>query len=156
MARNSGSAVMPLSALRSDARGAAIACSIDMFRSIRLNSICETVVMIVDPPGEPSATNGSPSSRTMVGDIEERGRFPPSMRLGSLSSYTAEKSVSSLFSRKPRPGTTMPEPPICSMVKVYSTTLPHRSETVRFVVEMLSVSLASVPSCVTSPWHEVS
>ena len=53
---------------------------------------------------------------------------------------TVEKSVSSLLSRKPRPGTMMPEPPVCSMVSVYSTTLPHLSATVRLVVEMFSVS----------------
>ena len=37
----------------------------------------------------------------------------------------------------------MPEPPVCSMVSVYSTTLPHRSLTVRLVVEMFSVSASS-------------
>ena len=32
-------------------------------RSSRLTSICSTVVMIVEPPGEPSASNGRPSSQ---------------------------------------------------------------------------------------------
>ena len=50
------------------------------------------------------------------------------------------KSVSSLLSRKPRPGTTMPDPPVCSMVSVYSATLPHLSLAVRFVVDTFSVS----------------
>ena len=39
----------------------------------------------------------------------------------------------------------MPEPPVCSMVSVYSTTLPHLSATVRLVVEMFSVSASVVP-----------
>jgi len=38
----------------------------------------------------------------------------------------------------------MPEPPVCSMVRVYSTTLPHWSATVRLVVEMFSVAAAVV------------
>ena len=40
----------------------------------------------------------------------------------------------------------MPEPPVCSMVSVYSTTLPHRSETVRLVVLRFSVSSAVRPA----------
>ena len=55
------------------------------------------------------------------------------------------KSVSSLFSRKPRSGTVMPDPPVCSMVSVYATALPHWSTTERCVVEMLSVSAAAPP-----------
>ena len=129
--------------LRWAARGAAMACSIVIPRSMRLNSICSTVVMIVEPPGDPSASQGSSSLSTIVGDIEERGRLPGWMRLGSLALYSAEKSVSSLLRMKPRPGTTMPEPPVCSMVSVYSTTLPHRSATVRLVVEMFSVSVST-------------
>ncbi len=41
--------------------------------------------MMVDPPGEPSARNGLPSLRMMVGDMDERGRFPGSIRFGSAS-----------------------------------------------------------------------
>src|ERR671919_2025263 len=89
--------------------------------------------MITDPPGEPTARTGSPPSRTMVGLIELRGRFPPWIRFGWVVESKL-KSVSSLFSRKPQPGTTMPFPPVDSMVYVYDTTLPHRSETVRWVV----------------------
>ena len=48
------------------------------------------------------------------------------------------KSVSSLFSRKPRPGTTIPLPPVDSIVSVYATTLPHRSAVVRWVVDTSS------------------
>jgi hypothetical protein len=44
------------------------------------------------------------------------------------------KSVSSLFSRKPQLGTTMPLPPVDSIVNVYETTFPHLSATVRWVV----------------------
>jgi hypothetical protein len=54
-----------------------------------------------------------------VGAIDERGRLPPAGRFGSLSTLDAGaklKSVSSLLSRKPRPGTVMPLPPICSIV----------------------------------------
>ena len=40
------------------------------------------------------------------------------MRFGTSGLYTVEKSVSSLFNRNPRPGTIMPEPPVCSMVSV--------------------------------------
>ena len=39
--------------------------------------------MMVEPPGEPSASQGSPSSSTMVGDIDERGRLPGWIRFGS-------------------------------------------------------------------------
>ncbi|MCY1375889.1 hypothetical protein D9M69_633370 [compost metagenome] len=55
-------------------------------RSTRFRMVCRTVVMMVEPPGEPSARNGLPSSRMMVGDIEERGRFPGSIRFGSFGS----------------------------------------------------------------------
>ena len=72
--------------LRCEARGAAIACSMVIPRSIRLKSICSTVVMIVEPPGEPSARNGLPSRSTIVGEIDERGRLPPWMRFGSAGS----------------------------------------------------------------------
>ena len=76
--------------------------------------------MIVAPPGEPSASTGWPSASTIVGDIDERGRLPGPGRLGSGAGLAGAKlkSVSSLLSRKPRPGTTMPMPPVCSMVSV--------------------------------------
>ena len=73
--------------------------------------------MIVEPPGEPSARNGSPSSSTIVGLIELRGRLPPSTRFGCVSESKL-KSVSSLLSRNPQPGTTMPLPPVDSIVNV--------------------------------------
>ena len=72
--------------------------------------------MIVAPPGEPSATTGRRPSKTIVGAMLERGRLPPS---GEFAVPVAKlKSVSSLLSRKPRSGTTMPLPPIASIVNV--------------------------------------
>ncbi len=77
--------------------------------------------MMVAPPGEPSASTGRPSSSTIVGDMEERGRLPGPGRFGSGTPGAAgakEKSVSSLLRRKPRPGTVMALPPVDSMVRV--------------------------------------
>ena len=101
-------------------------------------STCVTVVMIVDPPGEPTTKRTSPSSSTIVGDIDDRGRLPGSTMFGSAGFGTKLKSVSSLFSRKPRPGTVIPDPPVDSIVSVYATALPHWSTTERCVVEMPS------------------
>ena len=64
-----------------------------------------------------------------------------------------------------RPGTTIALPPVCSMVNVYSTMLPHRSDTVRFVVlwpfsasrnekrpaRSIVKYLASLPFCAPNP-----
>ena len=41
--------------------------------------------MIVDPPGEPIASNGLPPWSTIVGLMELRGRLPPSTRFGCVS-----------------------------------------------------------------------
>ena len=71
---------------RCEARGAAIACGSDMRRSRRSKRTCVTVVMIVDPPGDPTARNGRPWRSTIVGEIDERGRLPGSIRLGSAGS----------------------------------------------------------------------
>ena len=72
--------------------------------------------MIVEPPGEPSASTGRPWSKTIVGAMLERGRLPGA---GEFAVPVVKlKSVSSLLSRKPRPGTVMPLPPICSIVNV--------------------------------------
>jgi hypothetical protein len=60
--------------------------------------------MMVAPPGEPMASTGRPSWKTMVGLIEERGRLPGAGRLGSGTpgnSGAGLKSVSSLLSRNP-------------------------------------------------------
>jgi hypothetical protein len=72
--------------------------------------------MIVDPPGVPTASRGSPSAVTMVGLMLDRGRLPGAGRFG-LGSVKL-KSVSSLFSRNPRPGTVSALPPVCSIVSV--------------------------------------
>ena len=86
-----------------------------------LISTCSTVVMIVEPPGEPAAKYGAPSFNTMVGLMLDRGRLPGAGRFGSYTpgaDAAKSKSVISLFSRKPRPGTVIPLPAICSMVLV--------------------------------------
>ena len=46
--------------------------------------------MIVDPPGEPTASSGLPSRSTIVGLIELRGRLPPSTRFGCVSESEVE------------------------------------------------------------------
>ena len=51
----------------------------------------------------------------------DRGRLPPAGRFGSGTPDwigVKSKSVSSLLSRKPRPGTTIPAPPSSSIVFV--------------------------------------
>lgn len=106
-----------------------------------LTIIERVAAMIVDPPGEPVASRGVPSaSEIIVGVIELRGLFPPmlvasvpsAVRLalfppsGRLangrpvagSAAEAAKSVSSLLSKKPRPGTTAPQPQADSTVVV--------------------------------------
>src|SRR5688572_20777762 len=106
--------------------------------------------MIVEPPGEPSARYGLPRSRTIVGLIELRGRLPPSTEFGCVS-RAKSKSVSSLLSRNPQPGTTMPLPPVDSIVNVYETTLPCRSETVRWVVDSPAVVAAACARAAPPP-----
>src|SRR5919199_2370125 len=104
---------------------------------MRLTRMPSTVVMIVAPPAAPTATNGRPFRSVIVGDMLERGRLPAAGRFGSGAAPCVGvklKSVSSLLSRKPRPGTTMPLPPTCSIVFVYDTTLPHRSLTTKWLV----------------------
>ena len=131
---NAGSAETA-AVFRCDARGAATASSSGIPKSSRLISVWVTVVMIIEPPGEPIARTGTPSSSTMVGLIDERGRLPGAGRFGSGTPGpwvgVKLKSVSSLFNKNPRSGTTMPDPPVCSIVSVYETTFPHRSQVVR-------------------------
>ena len=91
--RNAGSAEV-VAVLRCEALGAAMAWGRVMPKSRSLTSICSTVVMIVDPPGEPSARIGSPSLVTIVGLMLLLGRFPPSGELARFG--TGSKSVSSL------------------------------------------------------------
>lgn len=116
--------------------------------------------MIREPPGDPTVRIGRRrSSSTIIGDMELRGRrvprvvasLPnavrrrpgvPSGRFGRLQckvglSGNALKSVSSLLSRKPWPGTTTAEPMFSSIVDVHDTTLPWLSATVKWVVDDL-------------------
>ncbi len=101
--------------------------------------------MIIEPPGEPVARNGAPSSVMIVGAIDERGRLPASALLGWVSESKL-KSVSSLLTRNPQPGTTMPLPPVDSIVNVYETTLPRESATVRWVVDWAGWEKALAPA----------
>src|SRR6266545_3803926 len=85
--------------LRCEARGAATASGRVMPKSRWLTRICRTVVMIMEPPGEPSATTGWPSARTIVGLMLLRGRLPPAGEFADPGWKL--KSVSSLLSRNP-------------------------------------------------------
>ena len=78
--------------------------------------------MIIEPPGEPTASTGVPWRVTIVGAIELRGRLPPAAEFGCAGSLKL-KSVNSLLSRNPQPGTTMPLPPVDSIVNVYDDDL---------------------------------
>ena len=113
--RKAGSAEV-VCVLRCEALGAAMAWGRVMPKSRSLTSTCSTVVMIVDPPGEPSASTGSPSLVTIVGLMLLLGRLPPSGELARFG--TGSKSVSSLLRMKPWFGTVIALPPVCSMVKV--------------------------------------
>src|SRR4051794_1306126 len=102
--------------------------------------------MIDAPPGEPTASTGRPLRSTIVGAIDERGRL---CGAGEFAlPVVKSKSVSSLLSKKPRPGTVIALPPVCSIVNVYSTTLPLASAIVMFVVFGPSVEADAVPACV--------
>ena len=100
--------------------------------------------MIIEPPGEPSATNGLPSRRTIVGLIELRG-------LPTLDAVRVRRRVEVevgelVAEQEPNPGTTRPEPPVDSIVKVYETTLPHLSLVVRWVVVSTEVVSDALPA----------
>src|SRR4028119_1569124 len=56
-------------------RGAAVAAARSWLKSIRLSSVCRTVVMIVAPPGEPSPSSGPPAVRPIVGAALLRRRW---------------------------------------------------------------------------------
>ncbi len=84
--------------------------------------------MIRLPPGLPTTSTGVPFFSTMVGAIDDRGRLPGSTRLaiGTPPDWVRkEKSVSSLFSRKPRTIRRLPKP--FSMVVVMLSALPAAS-----------------------------
>ena len=85
---------------------------------ITFKIFCITVVMIVEPPGEPRIKKGASSFSTIVGVIELRGLFIGSMAFASLPSRPnifgspglLEKSSISLFKMKPAPVTVIPFP----------------------------------------------
>ena len=94
-------------------RGAVMASASDMRWSTTLRITCAVPVMIVGPPAAPTTSSTWPEgSRTIVGDIELRGRLPgatafcsPSTRPNAfgLPGATARSSISS-FMKKPAPG----------------------------------------------------
>ena len=95
--------------------------------------------MICEPPGEPTVASSCPEalSNTSVGAIELRGRLPGCTRFatGSPSACgTKEKSVSWLFSRKPRTITRAPN--TSSIVVVIDNALPKPSTTEMCEVEV--------------------
>jgi hypothetical protein len=101
-------------------------------------NIEDAVVIIVEPPGEPTTKNNSPLGvSTIEGDMELSMRFPGSMALAvfPISPYALgmpgfdEKSSISLFRRKPAPSTTIPFPNQPLMVVVTLTAFPHLSTT---------------------------
>ena len=80
-----------------------------MNRSV--TAICNTTVIMTEPPGLPVASSSSPSLKTSVGLIEDSGRLPDPGALASPPSRPkalaapglAAKSSSSLFSSTPVP-----------------------------------------------------
>ena len=54
-----------------------------MPRAITFNSSCAVAVMILGPPDAPATAYSFPSRVTMVGDIDDSGRFPAAMKLAS-------------------------------------------------------------------------
>ncbi len=86
------------------------------------------------------------SRSTIIGAIALRGRLPGSMRLAtsrpSGSWKEEEKSVISLFSRKPRTKILLPNS--LSMVVVMLSALPSRSTATKWLVEGSS-SASSLP-----------
>ena len=134
-----GGAGLQLDPLRSARRRAAgrprPAASIP--QSSIATSVCATWPMMRNPPAEPSTAAGSPSApKTMVGDIEERGRLPGATRFATGRPSTSgrkEKSVSSLFEQHSRAPSSR-APKTSSMVVVIATTLPAASMIDRWLV----------------------
>ena len=80
--------------------------------------VCIVVVIMVDPPGDPTTKNGLLSFITIVGVIEDKGLFPGAIALASFpinpkafgTPGFAEKSSISLFRKNPAPSTIHPLP----------------------------------------------
>ena len=111
---------------------------------------------MVVPPGAPVTNLTSPSSNTMVGLMEESIRLkgwislatPPTApkKLGTPA-FTLKSSIS-LFSKKPAPSTTTPEPKLKLIVVVLDTALPYWSKIEKWVVCSLSVKPGRIFSVV--------
>ena len=125
-------------------RGAATAAAGVSPKSTSRSTTCSTVVMMVALPGEPNPTTGRPSRSSRVGVMLDRGRRKGATSFGANRGLAEElatapagtrlKSVSSLFSISPQPGTMMPLPQAYSMVLVTTTILPWASITLKCVV----------------------
>ena len=63
--------------------GAAVASATFMSKVSTFRISCSTTVMIVEPPGLPVMRKGVPSLSTIVGAMEDRGRFLGSMALAT-------------------------------------------------------------------------
>ena len=93
--------------------------------------------MIFELPGEPRIIAVLPLCTTMVGVMEESGRFPgpialadPWIRPSELGTPGfAEKSSISSFNKKPRPSAVTREPNQSLIVVVTATALPCSSMT---------------------------
>ena len=82
------------------------------------SAVSSVIVMMREPPGEPSTRNTRPSRNTIVGAIDESGRLPGAMALAApctrpnmlgTPGLDVKSSISS-FSRKPVPGAITPAP----------------------------------------------
>jgi hypothetical protein len=92
--------------------------------------------MMREPPAEPTTATGDPSApKTMVGDMDDRGRLPGATAFATGRppiSGRKEKSVSWLFSTIPP--ATVRAPNTSSTVVVSETTLPVPSTMERWLV----------------------
>src|ERR1035441_240147 len=123
-----------------------------------------TVVMMVEPPGEPRTSSGLPGLHcrlgpggqtsgpaTMVGVMLESGRLPGAMALAALwmrpymlgTPGLAVKSSISLLSRKPSAPAVTPEPNRPFSVYVLATALPSASTTEKWVVWVDSAGMGA-------------
>src|SRR5579883_3266145 len=87
-------------------------------KSITFSTASVTPVMMCEPPGAPMTMNSLPSLSSIVGIMEERGRFMGWIALASpctspnifgVPGLDAKSSIS-LFIKKPAPGMVTPQP----------------------------------------------
>ena len=104
-------------------------CCTFISQSIREIRWFATNPMMLLPPGDPVMYIGFPSFKTIVGDIEDRGRLPGSnlleINFPSISSRK-EKSVSWLFSRNPLSVNNL-DPKAFSIEEVIDNAFPYLS-----------------------------